>query len=164
MALSKYIDVNTGEVKTSKKTPLGVAAIGSCIIITSYDPQNKVGAIAHIMLPGRSPDNNSEKTKYAQDAIDQLLQTMKNAGSDPSDLEICLVGAGNVLEKHDDTICEDNINSITEILKAKKIKPKASILGGIKRKGVVLDVKNGTVYYTIGNSNKKLLWKSKHYL
>lgn len=161
MVLSKYIDVNTGEVKTSKKTPLGVAAIGSCIVITAYDPKNKVGAIAHIMLPGKSPDKNSEKTKHAQDGIDQLLQTMKMIGSDPSNLDICLVGAGNVLKKHDDTICRDNINSTAEILKSKNLKPKASILGGTKRKSVLLDVENGTVYYTVGNSSRKLLWKSE---
>jgi chemotaxis receptor (MCP) glutamine deamidase CheD len=70
------------------------------------------------------------------------------------------VGAGNVLKKQDDTICKNNIDSITRLLKEKHIPVRASVLGGTERKGISLDIKNGSVYYTEGDREEKMLWKS----
>ena len=62
-----------------------------------------------------------------------------------------LVGGGNVLNRADDTICEDNIKSTLRILKEKGLKVRARALGGTGRKSVSLDIERGTVCYTEGN-------------
>ena len=154
------IDVNTGKVKLGVKgTLLRSVAIGSCIVIVAYDIIKKMGAMAHIMLPGKAPKGVTEKTKYASDAIDELLNMLIQAGSERGSIEVCLVGGGNVLKRQNDTICKENIESVIKLLAEKQIPIKASILGGTTRKGVFLDVENGKVTYTESDSKSKLLWQ-----
>lgn len=159
--MEEIVDVNTGEVKVSRgKVILRAIAIGSCIVVAAYDYNKKIGAMAHIMLPGAAGKKEPEKTKYAVDAIDAMIEKMAAAGSRDGCFEACLVGAANVLKRQDDTICQDNIKSATELLKQKQIPIRASVLGGTARKGVFLSVESGSVCYTEGNEKEKLLWKA----
>ena len=160
--MKEVIDISMGEVKVAGAgTILRSNAIGSCIVIAAYDSRKKVGAMAHIMLPGRAPkDADSERTRYAADAIDEMINRMTRTGANQCDLEVCLVGAGNVLKKQDDTICKDNIESTTELLGKKHIPVRAAVLGGTERKCISLDVETGSIFYKEGDSREKLLWKS----
>ena len=159
--MREVIDVNTGEVKATRdKIILRAIAIGSCVVIAAYDFRTKIAAMAHVMLSGKaSEDKLSEKTKYAFDAIDDMLHEMLLRGSVVEDVEVCLVGGGNVLEKEDDTVCRDNINSTTQILREKNIPIRAAVLGGIKRKGMFLEVESGKVSYTEGDGEEIFLWE-----
>jgi len=160
--MKEVIDIGTGAVEVAGAGAiLRSNAIGSCIVIAAYDSSKKVGAIAHSMLPGRAPkDAGGKRTRYAADAIDEMINKMTRTGANQCDLEVCLVGAGNVLKKQDDTICKDNIESTTELLGKKHIPIRAAALGGTERKGVSLDVESGSIFYTEGDGKEKLLWKS----
>lgn len=162
--MKEVIDISTGAVEVAGAGAiLRSNAIGSCIVIAAYDSSKKVGAMAHIMLPGRAPkDADSERTRYAADAIDEMINRMTRTGANQCDLEVCLVGAGNVLEKQNDTICKDNIESTTELLTKKHIPVRAAVLGGTERKCISLDVETGSIFYKEGDSREKLLWKSTH--
>lgn len=158
--MKEIIDVNTGEVKFgSGQIVLRSLAIGSCVVIPAYDRRRKAGAMAHVMLPGEAPLKASNKTKYASNAIDKIFGEMAKDSSAVSDIEVCLVGAGNVLQKEDDTICAANIESVTLLLKAKGILIRATALGGVTRKSIFLDTENGAVSCIIGDGNVKDLWK-----
>jgi len=162
MKMGKIIDVSTGMVEAAKAgIILRSLAIGSCVVIAAYDSSKKVGAMAHIMLPGRAPRGaDGERTRYAADAIDEMINRITKIGANKCDLEVCLVGAGNVLKKQDDTICKDNIESTTELLGKKHIPVRAAVLGGTERKCISLDVETGSIFYKEGDSREKLLWKS----
>ena len=159
--MKEIVDVSTGEVKVGgKKIILRSTAIGSCIVIAAYDFNKRIGAMAHIMLPGSAPDKTQGKTKYAADAIDEMIYKLTQTGVKKCDIEVCLVGGGNVLKKKDDTVCKDNIESTTQLLEKKHIPVRDAVLGGTNRKGVFLDVGSGSIFYTEGDAKKKLLWKS----
>lgn len=158
--MKRVIDVSTGEViVSSEKVVLRSVAIGSCVVIAAYDGRRRIGAMAHVMLPGRAPENAEEKTKYAADGIEEMIAGMESAGAGRDDIEVCLVGAGNVLRKKDDTICKDNIESTSEVLQARHIAVRGTVLGGTKRKGIFLDIEAGRVSYTEGDEKEKLLHK-----
>lgn len=142
------------------KVILQSKAIGSCLAIVAYDAVKNVGALAHIMLPGRSPGKKTiEKTKYAADAIDAIVSKMASMGSKKGDIEVALVGGGNVLNREDDTICNANIESTLELLAKKGLKVRAHAVGGTVRRSVSLDVERGIVSYTEGNGGEKELWR-----
>ncbi len=65
------IPVSTGEVWAAQQgIILRTDAIGSCIGLAAYDARSKIGALAHIMLPGVSPNSGlAYNTKYAVDAL-----------------------------------------------------------------------------------------------
>ncbi len=119
---------------------LRAIAIGSCVVVAAYDSRTKTAAMAHVMLPGKAPESKSfEKTKYAFNAIDEMLHEMSLKGSIREDIEICLVGGGNVLKKEDDTVCQDNINSTSQIFREKNIPIRATMMVACASKGRLLN-------------------------
>ncbi len=157
--MKKIVDVHTGGVEISSDgVILRSIAIGSCIAIAAYDVRKKIGAMAHVMLPGRAPEKETQPTRYAANAIDEIMDLMTRAGAGGCDIQACLVGAGNVLEKEDDTVCKANVKSVMQLLEEKNITVRATVLGGTKRKGVFMDIEDGRVFYTEGENKKKLLW------
>jgi chemotaxis protein CheD len=158
--MKKTIDVNTGELAVAgDDTLLRSTAIGSCIVIIACDRNTRTGALAHVMLPGRAPRNETEKTKYAVDAITLMLERLKDRSVDTRKLVVCLVGAGNVLERDDDTICRDNAASVRSFLAERSIRVCASVLGGTTRKAVTLDVETGNLYCSQGAAEETVLWR-----
>ena len=161
--MKKIINVNTGDVKAGKKIILKTIAIGSCIAIAAYDAEEKIGALAHVMLPGRSKKTLEpsmfKTTKYARDAIDEIINRMARLGSDARSIEACLVGGANVLKDKDDTICKKNINSVSKILSEKKIKIGAKALGGTVRRSLSFDTGSGKLFFAEGDGSEKLLWE-----
>jgi chemotaxis protein CheD len=161
--MKKVVDVQIGEIKAERgQSLLQSKALGSCIAVVGYDAAKGVGAMAHIMLPGRAPTNKSpvEKTKYANDAILTLLLRMFRLGSNKEDIKVVLVGGGNVLQREDDTICRDNIESVSGFLKKLDLKVEAQALGGFSRRSVFLNIDEGAVWFTEDNGPARELWKA----
>ena len=160
----KVSDVQIGQVKAGRgKVILQSKAIGSCVAIVAYDATKHIGALAHIMLPGRAPakKKREERTKYAANAIDAIVSKMSKLGSKKDDIEATLVGGGNILNREDDTICNANIESTLGLLEKKGLNVRAKAVGGIARRSVSLNVERGIVSYTEGDSSEELLWKHK---
>ncbi|MBS4001370.1 MAG: chemotaxis protein CheD [Desulfobulbaceae bacterium] len=157
--MKENINISTGEVKKGTIGDLLVSnGIGSCIVIAAMNLKKQIGAVAHFMLPGKAPDSEVyNKTKYAKDAVDKLLNLLQADMNDLTTIRTCLVGAGNVLIKHDDTICENNINSILSIFSDLAIKIDVCALGGINRRSLQFDIATREVYITEGDSELKLL-------
>lgn len=157
MENNKFIDVDTGQVEVSSKPViLRVMAIGSCVVVTVYERYKKIGGLAHIMLPGRSPgQDNRDKAKYAENAIDIMLDTANRLGASLEDLEVNLVGGANILREGN--ISEEIADSVLGYLKELNIKSKNEIIGGTQRRSVSLDIESGKIFYTEGDSMKKEL-------
>ena len=59
------------------KAPDGLTTLGlgSCIGLTLYDPVTKIGGMVHYMLPDSTKvSNNSNKAKFADTGIEELLK------------------------------------------------------------------------------------------
>ncbi len=157
--MDTIIDVNTGQVKVCRgNISLRSPAIGSCIVVAAYDSKTQTGGMAHIMLPHQAPQKAPIKTRYAHNAIVELRRQMIEEGVNPDDIEVCLIGGGNVLKKENDTICIPNIESATQILKEHNIPIRASVVGGTERKNAFVDITKGTISYTKGDGPKTVLW------
>ena len=152
--------VATGQIVSGIKTGLiSTTPLGSCVAVIAYEKNAKIGGIAHIMLPGKSPNENKlEENKYAENAIENLLVELKLKGASKSKTEICLVGGANVLKRDNDTIADNLIFSIFEIVKQKKLTIKKTSLGGYERRTAKLNLDTGTVTYTIGDKKEEELF------
>ena len=146
--------VATGCLATgSLKGIIRTSPLGSCVAVIAYDKTSKTGGIAHIMLPGKSPTKNkTEENKYAENAIENLLDALKSLGSKKANIEICLVGGANVLKKENDTIADNLIFSIFEILEQKKLRIKKTSLSGYERRTAKLTLDTGCVTFTLGDN------------
>ncbi len=157
--MNNIIHVHTGEVKVGHaNAALRSTPIGSCVVVMAWEANRRLGIMAHIMLPGCAPKTAPVSTRYAVDAIDTLANSM-SAHASLADTGVCLVGAANVLKKDDDTICCNNIHSITEYLKHKNIPVHGARLGGNQRRMACLYVDEGRMTYTQGESREQTLWR-----
>ena len=147
-----FIDAYTGEVRiSSKPAVLRAMAIGSCVVVAAYDRDRKIGGLAHIMLPGRSlSKSNTDKTKYAEDAIDVLLDAVKKSGGKVRDLEVNVIGGADVIGGG--TIPQEIVSSVLNYLKRLSIEPKKKKTGGTRRRSVSLDTKSGRIFYSEGDN------------
>ena len=159
---SRIEEVSTGEVKVAETgTTLVTSALGSCIAIIAYDPQNYRGGIAHIMLPGSARDKNSpDKFRYAEEGIEELLRQMSSLGCDISRLCLFAAGGANVLKRKDDTVCKMNIETAMNILKRRNLRVLASSLGGIHRRRIRFEISKGLLFCTLGDGDEAVLWAS----
>jgi chemotaxis receptor (MCP) glutamine deamidase CheD len=66
-----------------------------------------------------------------------------------------------VLRNGQDTICRDNIRSVTAVLLEKNIPIRASVLGGNERKGAFMDAETGRIFFTEGNGAEQVLWPAE---
>jgi len=157
--MKEIINVLTGEVKASNEHVIfKSSAIGSCVVVAAFDLKLMISAMAHIMLPGIAPEKSkTPKTRYAFNAIEEMINQMVKLGADTENIEVCVVGGSNVLKRPDDTICQANIDSVLNILTEKNIKIKAKSLGGTRRRSVFFDTKTSNVYHSIGGEDDKLL-------
>ncbi|WP_159522285.1 chemotaxis protein CheD [Sunxiuqinia indica] len=157
--MGNVIFVSTGEVKVCDVNHhLKSTAIGSCVVVTAWDSFQKIGGMAHVMLPGVAPQSKEEyATRYAANALDNLFGQLSQLGAKKENLEVCIIGGGNVLKRENDTICENNVRSVQEILGHKGFSIKALSVGGTLRRSAFMNVSSGFVYYTEGDSDERLL-------
>jgi chemotaxis protein CheD len=159
--MNEIVYVNTGEVKLGdNNTILNSGAIGSCVVVCMYNSFEKRGAMAHIMLPGVASVQDQMKTKYASNAILKLMDLMNINGNQSTQLETCIIGGANVLKRPNDTIGKNNIESVEKLLDEHGIRVSIKAIGGYERRTVDFNVEKGLIYYTTGDSSKKMLWKT----
>ena len=158
--MNEIIDINTGQIAVRRgRCVLRAMALGSCIAVAAYDSRARIAGMAHIMLPGGAPRRGARR--YALCGV----RDRDAAGPDGRGglrcwraIEVCLVGAGNVLRNEQDTICGDNIRSVTAVLRERNIPIRASVLGGNERKSAYLDAETGRISFTEGSGAEQVLW------
>ncbi len=82
--MSKTIVVGISDLNVARKGDILVTyALGSCVGICLFDPIAKIAGLSHIMLPSFSDFSNSNavREKFADTAIEILVQKMLNAGA-----------------------------------------------------------------------------------
>lgn len=96
--MGKMIKVGMADLNVCKSADiLTTLGLGSCIGIVLYDPVSKVSGLAHIMLPDSTKiKNNSNKAKFADTAIDQVIKDMVKLGANKNRLVAKLAGGAQM--------------------------------------------------------------------
>lgn len=154
--------VNTGEVRSAGAgTILNSGAIGSCVVVAAFDPVKTMGAMVHVMLPGRCPsDNQPDANQYAANAIEEMMRQLGKYEVQRNTVALCLVGGANVLRRADDNIAKDNLDSVEMLLGQKQLGIRARATGGFERRTVCFDIGRGCMHYTVGDSVPRILWQT----
>lgn len=118
------IKVGMADLKIAKEPDvLTTLGLGSCVGIALYDSSLKLGGLAHIMLPDSTQiKNNSNKAKFADTAIELLLEQMLSEGARKNRIVAKIAGGAHMFDfkNMDDTmrIGTRNVAAVTQILKA----------------------------------------------
>jgi chemotaxis protein CheD len=154
--LDRELSVGIGEFKIGKRALLEAYGLGSCIGVVLFDMSTGISGIAHILLPGASQNG---ETKYAETAIEKMLEDLINQGARKSKIVSKFAGGANVFKQINLEILKigtRNAISVEETLKQKKIPILAKDVGGEVGRSVIFNPLDGSmiVKYTKGG----LLW------
>lgn len=144
------IVVDTAQVKVTQASNRLVAlGIGSCIVVTLYDPMLKVGAMAHTMLPDSTKSGSiSNPFKFSNLAIDEMIRKMESLGSQRRNMEAKIVGGANMFPSlgHESLKTgEENALAVKEKLGKEGIPLAGEVVGGSVGRSVEFDTASGIV-------------------
>jgi chemotaxis protein CheD len=79
---------------------LVTVGLGSCVAIMLYDPEAKVGGLAHILLPSKALTRQADNpAKFPQSAVPALLERMVAAGANPRRITARLAGGASMFSQ-----------------------------------------------------------------
>lgn len=127
--------------------------LGSCVGLVLYDVRTKLCGLMHIMLPDSTKiKNNSNRAKFADTAISDMLEIMKKNGSNIEDIIAKIAGGARMFEYGADkksrgiiSIGDENINAVIEILKCKNIQIISKDIGKNYGRTIIFDPSNGNM-------------------
>ena len=138
-------NIGIAEIKIAKCPDKLRTVLGSCVGVAIFDRVSKVGGIAHVMLPDSSI-GKGDKGKFADTAVDALIEDVANAGGMHKRLTAKITGGASMFGAHvDKGIGERNIEAVKERLKKHTIRLAAEDVGGTKGRRMILDPASGEV-------------------
>ncbi|EOC99731.1 chemotaxis protein CheD [Caldisalinibacter kiritimatiensis] len=139
---------------------LTTLGLGSCVGIALYDTVNQIAGLAHIMLPSsKEIRNNKNKAKFADTAIDILVDEMIKLGAKKNNIRAKIAGGSQMFSfniKNDILkIGERNVEATKKKLRDLNIEIVAEDTGGNYGRTIELDAKDGSLCVkTIGHGSK----------
>jgi len=136
--------------------------LGSCIGISMYDPQAKVGGLLHIMLPDSKQSRASENpAKFADTGLPLMLGDLLQLGASRSRLVAKMAGGAQMFAFANATdimrVGLRNAEAAKKILQELKIRLVAEDTGGTYGRTVQIDLETGIYRVkTIDKGEKEL--------
>jgi chemotaxis protein CheD len=128
---------------------LVAVGLGSCVVVTLYDRQRRIGGMAHILLPDPSAArDDSNPARFATTAVPMLVEAVRRAGG-TGPLEAKLVGGaalfGALLGSGGQQMGERNIAAARRALSALQIPVASSETGGSSGRTAEFDLATGAL-------------------
>lgn len=99
--MSRIISVGISEFRVAIAPTIMVTyGLGSCVGIALYDPQERVGGLAHTLLPAPVRDalKGEKSAKFTCWAVDLMVEEMVKCGCAPGRLVAKLAGGATMFE------------------------------------------------------------------
>ena len=145
--MESKITIGIADMKMAKdKGMLVTYALGSCIGICLYDPQIKLGAMIHIMLPINMEAGRKNTMKYVDTGLRETLRQMEAKGASRSRITAKIAGGARMFEVSGGSlgnIGQRNIESVHMNLKKEGIRLLKEDVGGNFARTLLFDVSNG---------------------
>lgn len=124
--------------------------LGSCLAIAIYDPEKRLGGLAHTLLPQPKPGmDTSRPEKFVKSAIRMMLDELLGLGADRQKLEAKIFGGANMFkalqEYAGESIGQRNISAAREILSELSIPLRAEDVGGNFGRTLYFNLDSGKV-------------------
>ncbi|MHA2495927.1 MAG: chemotaxis protein CheD [Candidatus Hodarchaeales archaeon] len=159
--MSKEVLVGMGQIKTAKSpVVLRALALGSCVGIALWDEKEKVGSLAHAILPDMPANRpNPRPHRYATTAVDIMLEEMRQLGATTSEEKMTakLVGGANMFPTLTTVnVGARNVEAAKTRLKELGFKLAAEATGKTFGRTLSFFLENGKIEITIAGGK---LWK-----
>lgn len=125
---TKEVSIPMAGLDVGRENTILRTFVGSCVAICIYDEAKKIGAMSHVMLPknniGKSTKGTKQEGKFADEAIDIMIERLNNISPDLK-LQAKIAGGAKIFAHESEAgtlnIGNKNIIGIRLILQEKKI-------------------------------------------
>ena len=136
-----------GELCASSTEGLVALGLGSCIGLVLLDRRLGVAGLAHIVLPAAEGHHETNRFKFADNAVPELIERMVALGARKPMLEAILVGGASMFAGTGSTLEVGSRNEAAvraELVKA-RIKIVAAATGGTRGRTVRVNPADGVI-------------------
>ncbi|NHZ91499.1 chemotaxis protein CheD [Massilia sp. CCM 8733] len=122
--------------------------LGSCVSITLWQPQARIGAMSHFLLPGRSKGTEPD-ARYGNDALDLMLAGLRAQGVEGSACQAKIFGGGNMFPSRRSAhpaIGMQNGAEARALLAGYAIPVLSACLYGVGHRQIIFDIASGDVW------------------
>jgi chemotaxis protein CheD len=125
--------------------------LGSCVALTFWEPQSRIGGMCHYLLPApHRPVEQHEDGRYGTTVFARLIRALQREGVDPAQCEIKLFGGGNMLpavsRDNGQGVGERNIEIARLLLARHQLPLVAEDCGGFGHRTVLFELWSGHVW------------------
>ena len=127
--------------------------LGSCVSITLWHPERKIGAMSHFLLSSRTPVDEISREldgRYAEESLRLMLQELMRLHITPTECEGKIFGGGNMFPGQTRAaprnIGQINGETARALLRMHRIRVVSESLFGIGHRQVFFDISNGEVW------------------
>lgn len=129
--------------------------LGSCVAITLWHPERKIGGMCHFMLPGRVRRSADFKGilngMYADEAIELFIRKARAHHTDPEDYQLKLFGGGEMFPELQrqvpfGDVARMNVNAALEIAALYRLDLIAQDMGSTGHRSIIFDLCSGDVW------------------
>ena len=129
---------------------LKTIGLGSCVAVTLFDREKKIGGMIHFMLPSKVFSKAFfNPYKYCDTGLSNLIMEMEQLGSKKYRMEAKLVGGANMfsvfIKNIEESIGYRNIEMAKKVLRENRIPVLAEDTGSDYSRSVEFTVKTGLI-------------------
>jgi chemotaxis protein CheD len=144
------VHVKIGEIKIAHaEGTLYAIGLGSCVAVVLYDARERVGGLAHVMLPQPTSAPNQLPGRSAPTAIPEMVRIMEAAGARKRGIYARIIGGAamfeSVLPAEGLRLGARNIEAVKQALSSAKIPLRGEDVGGSFGRSVYFDAADGKV-------------------
>lgn len=144
--MSVVHSIGIAELKIVAQPERVRTVLGSCVGVAMFDRVAKIGGLAHVMLPS-SEDCQGHRGKFADSAIDWLVDGLLQAGCDKRRLAAKITGGAIMFGTNvEDGLGDRNIKAVKAHLAQIAIRLMAEDVGGHKGRKMTFDPATGAVH------------------
>ncbi len=156
--MDQVVDIADLQVSNDPRVTLVTYSLGSCIGVTIWDPQTRVGGMLHYMLPESSLSKDKAKANpamFADTGVPKLFRAAYELGAAKKRLIVKIAGGSQLLDDNGTfNIGKRNYVMLRKIFWKNGILIDAEDVGGSVSRTVRLNITEGTV--TVKNRSREV--------
>jgi chemotaxis protein CheD len=148
-----------GEWWFGANAPAVSTLLGSCVAVTLWHPQRRLGGMCHYLLPRRRRTFDQPLDgRYGEEAIELLAQLIRRVGTTPHDYAVHLLGGANMFAGEPAATIDigaRNVEAGRALLQQHGFHVVGTDVGGRQHRRVELDLATGAVTVSTGPSEAR---------
>ncbi len=160
----KQINIGIGEYYASNEGMVIYTLLGSCVAVCLFDPENRIGGMNHILMPGL-PDMGryDASARYGVNAMELLINGIMKLGGNRQKLVAKTFGGANVIPSipKDRAMGGKIVEFVEKFLDAENIEIISRDFGGYDTRKVYFHTDTGEVFLKRVSSLKSIARKEQ---